>query len=379
MAVVTESIGTVGRDRSTIALWEAALDDDVVYDAGDDAVGECYNDSAFDEAFPLDGGSTLGLASVELTVAAGERHDGTAGTGVRNVHSVARNMPSVASNGVEYLIKWIENDCNGKNSDGFLFPGSGGADELTLRGIFNILYHGSIGNTSTRFGVNHGYDGPFSLANSIFYDLQYQFNIQTRIIKLSDVTNTASAFNVTLHDCGATNAGASAGCNGFEYDTATAGNVQNCIATDFATAGGGTAVCFGTINATGNVDHNLSSDTTASGTGSLTEKTAADQFVSITGGSEDLHLKAGSDAEGAATPVASVTDDIDGDTRDATNPDIGADEFVSAFAPKGYGRPPRRPGGRLINVVCPDDDEYEEDTKCKAKVRRFMWPLFGRM
>lgn len=32
----------------------------------------------------------------------------------------------------------------------------------------------------------------------------------------------------------------------------------------------------------------------------------------------------------AATPVSEVTDDIDGELRDATNPDIGADEFTSA-------------------------------------------------
>ena len=32
--------------------------------------------------------------------------------------------------------------------------------------------------------------------------------------------------------------------------------------------------------------------------------------------------------DNAGTPVAGITDDIDGETRSATNPDIGADEFT---------------------------------------------------
>ena len=43
----------------------------------------------------------------------------------------------------------------------------------------------------------------------------------------------------------------------------------------------------------------------------------------------DLHLQPGNTlAIGAGTPIASVTTDIDGDTRDPVNPDIGADEVV---------------------------------------------------
>ncbi|RKZ28852.1 hypothetical protein DRQ36_09820, partial [bacterium] len=47
-----------------------------------------------------------------------------------------------------------------------------------------------------------------------------------------------------------------------------------------------------------------------------------DPFATAT----DLHLKASSPVIGQADPVGSVTDDIDGDTRDIANPDIGADE-----------------------------------------------------
>jgi len=88
------------------------------------------------------------------------------------------------------------------------------------------------------------------------------------------------------------------------------------------------------------IDHNLASDTTASGTGSLDSKTAANQFVSTTGGSEDLHLKSGADAIDAGTDLGTtpsgVEIDIDGRDRDAEGDtwDMGAHELVAA-APSG--------------------------------------------
>ena len=75
----------------------------------------------------------------------------------------------------------------------------------------------------------------------------------------------------------------------------------------------------------------MSSDATASG---VTSVTTADQFVSTTGGSEDLHLKAGSDAIDAGTDLGTsptgVNIDIDGRDRDAEGDtwDIGAHEYV---------------------------------------------------
>ncbi|MEA3476180.1 MAG: T9SS type A sorting domain-containing protein, partial [Candidatus Cloacimonadota bacterium] len=47
----------------------------------------------------------------------------------------------------------------------------------------------------------------------------------------------------------------------------------------------------------------------------------------------DLHLNSNSPCIGQATPIAGITTDIDYDPRDAINPDIGADEFISNHAP----------------------------------------------
>ena len=63
------------------------------------------------------------------------------------------------------------------------------------------------------------------------------------------------------------------------------------------------------------------------GTGQDANSKAVDPlFVSAT----DLHLQATSPVLDSGTPIASVTDDIDGQTRSTTTPDIGADEVVAA-------------------------------------------------
>ena len=78
--------------------------------------------------------------------------------------------------------------------------------------------------------------------------------------------------------------------------------------------------------------YNATDAATAPGSNNQTSKTDTDQFVSVTGGSENLHLKAGADCidNGEATGSTSPYDiDIDGTTVSA-NADIGADELVAA-------------------------------------------------
>jgi hypothetical protein len=74
--------------------------------------------------------------------------------------------------------------------------------------------------------------------------------------------------------------------------------------------------------------YNMSEDATAAGTGSLTGQVPSAQFVSLTPGSEDLHLRAGAPAIDAGTSLAgSFTNDVDGDTRPLQSGwDMGADE-----------------------------------------------------
>ncbi|MFA6183740.1 MAG: LamG domain-containing protein [Parcubacteria group bacterium] len=79
--------------------------------------------------------------------------------------------------------------------------------------------------------------------------------------------------------------------------------------------------------------YNISQDTSATGTGSLTGKTNTDvKFVSIISGAEELHLQAGSVAKNVGADLSGTfTTDIDGQTRSASlGWDIGADEAANA-------------------------------------------------
>ena len=90
------------------------------------------------------------------------------------------------------------------------------------------------------------------------------------------------------------------------------------------------AVGSGSDDFSGAIDqsHNLSSDDTAAGLGSVTGRTPSSQFVSVAAGSEDLHLGPSSDAVNAGTDLSSdFTRDIDGQGRPRDGSwDIGADE-----------------------------------------------------
>ncbi len=113
------------------------------------------------------------------------------------------------------------------------------------------------------------------------------------------------------------------------------------------------------LNAAGD-NYNVSSDGTASGTGSQTGKSSyASYFVDSTPASADLHLLNDSDAlwgsYGAdldTDPNLPVTDDIDGGPRDSTTPDIGADEYSPAvFYSVGTSTADLGTGSPTITIV----------------------------
>lgn len=87
--------------------------------------------------------------------------------------------------------------------------------------------------------------------------------------------------------------------------------------------------------------NNASSDTTAItnfGAGSVDSVVINDVLTGTTPGSVNFQLVAGTNALVEAGTVISTTVDYEGDTRDVTSPDIGADERVSAgggATPKG--------------------------------------------
>jgi len=322
LPTITKSIGTASRDYSTITAWEADLDNGAIYASGDDAIGECYNDSDFDERLELNGGGTVGLASATLTAAATDRHDGTAGSGAKiKVTSLA----SYHALGAD--VSWLEFDNNGVTLSNSSFD-FGSSPTGSLR-YSNLLIHDvqSTLTTGDRPPISFSTPNNTDIVNCIIYDIDSAC-IGIGGVELGIGSRTFRIANCTFHDIA--NSHPTADHYGI-YDRGI-NSFQNCIVTDATVSGSGTAYCLPALTDS----YCLTSDATADGTGSLTNKTSANQFVSTVGGSEDLHLKAGADAIDAGTDLVTtptgVNIDIDGRDRDAEGDtwDIGAHEYVSA-------------------------------------------------
>jgi len=98
---------------------------------------------------------------------------------------------------------------------------------------------------------------------------------------------------------------------------------------------------FDTTNSTNNVTDLAAFGWTA--TGNLVSKVAANQFTSLTGGSEDFRIIAGADVINAGVRAQTYTNDLDivGTTRSLTTPTIGAWEYASTPPPSAtdYSEP----------------------------------------
>lgn len=330
MATITKTIGSTSRDYSTVALWEADLDDDTPYDAGDDALGEMYDDSPFSVSgtTTINGGGTLNLNSVRLSVASGERHDGTEGTGARLVFSGAGQIDFFVPSGFSllYTLEWFEIDKNGQNDHAIRTDSS----QFNNVGIVrNMIIHGASGGSAFN-GLIKANNRDVLLMNNIWYDQTRNSATDTKCIWVDADQAQGGVFNNTVFSVINTDAGNAIGIR-LETDSAN-GTCKNNIAMD-------AEVDFEFAGTNPDSDFNLSSDATADdggGASNVLSKASSDQFVSTTGGSEDLHLKSGADAIDVGVDLVdtptNVKFDIDGTDRDANGDswDIGAHLFIAA-------------------------------------------------
>lgn len=339
MATITKSIGTSSRDYSTITLWEADLDDTGIYSSGDDAVGECYDDSAFDERVQINGGGTVGLGSVTLSVAAGERHDGTAGSGARIVGSssaIGINQEGISGDRM-VRTEWLELDGGGSDvgayDEGIIrHYDSGCRGQLRNLLIHNIEQYRNGSRYGVAFYGNSNSEN--AVMNCILYDLENTYSSSGTMSGLSREGGTVEFLNNTVY--GVESASNSASAYAYNFADTAIATIKNCIGMGTANSGSGGAQDFSESSpSSAVVSHNMASDTSAYGTGSLDSKTASDQFISIVGGSEDFHLKSGADAIEAGTDLGTTSSgveiDIDGRDRDSEGDtwDIGADQYVA--------------------------------------------------
>lgn len=323
MATITKTIGTGGgRDYSSITAWEADLGNVGVYSSGDDAIGECYNDSVFTDRVTF-AQSTVSFNSVTLRPASGERHDGTVGTGVE------LDWDNIAGQVLGDL-----NTTGYATIEGIVFDGEYSSTTLDMSYLMRITAGdwkvlGCIINKKrwlksslSPVGINDNGGNNTVIANNIVqncgrytggaYVAGYAIN--------NDNTSSHNAeyYNNTMF----------AGYRGFNASAINNNYVKNNIAADMD----GVDYTWAGVGVTH--DYNISNDTTATGANSITGVSTSSLFVSTVYGSEDLHILSSSAAVGAGVDLGSTPDgiqyDIDNyDRTAASNWSIGADQYVS--------------------------------------------------
>ena len=351
------------RYYSTIAGWDAELDETALYSSGDTAQGEMYKDSDFEMSsdVTINGGSTVGLDTRTLTAAVGERHDGTADSGVRvlctstggDLEVIEMDGSVGSAGGTGNQIQFLEVDCNEKKI-------RAGIRLHHYTGAQNCLVHTArwTGSYNETVGIK-SYSKNTWVCNCIVYDIYGNNGSSngwgTRGICINN-NDWEACVNNTVYG---TKTNSSAGLT-FAYgiEVKNGGSYQrvyNNIAME-TSSDNGTATDFVTQTSTTYTDANYSSDTSAPGDTNYRSESAADTFVSTSAGSEDFHLKDGSNAlrvgkdaganetvVGRRMPYSPYDWDVDIDGRDrdseADDWDIGADQCDTCSEGGATGNP----------------------------------------
>ena len=344
------------RFYSTPGAWNTALDNaSDLYDTGDSAQGELYKDSYYSVTgtINISKGLGQGLVRVGLTVASSQRHDGTAGSGVEFKLASSTvcgyfNLAFQNNLAIRRLLEWVE-----YNGQTYGQAGCGGAVRFYGGGGYtwfaeanHCLIHNFQWGSTDATGYNNVIDGAsayYCAQNNIIYDhtTESDQDGSLGVIGINCGAAYGLAANNTVHDIRTYNT-ARDGYGILCADSSTKKVVNNictsCSDDDFSGAAQG--------------NNNLSSDSTAPGSNSVTGASASDLFENPTRGSEDLHLKNGAEAlragadlgtgytigsdifGGTTTAITTLNIDIDGRNRDSEGDDwdIGADQCDTCYA-----------------------------------------------
>jgi len=296
-------------DYATVAAWNTGEAGDITA-AGSDTieVAECYNDGDDTTVAVIEGWTTDATHYVKIYTPTAERHTGLQDTGYKLNQDGTTSVPLEIKS--DYVwVDGLEIEAEHTNNLNILnIRTSGVANDSK---ISNCLIYTDGSDKAEGIRVANDVGSPdIKIWNN------FLFNFQQGAIINSDTETDVFLKNNSIYNVayGVYNSGW-----GKTYATSTV--VLTCSDT-----------CFKASNGSIIQAYNVSSDATASGTGSLTSKSAADNFKSTSSGSEDLHVK-DTDADiynagvsNAGDPYHSFTDDIDGYTR-PTSWDIGADEY----------------------------------------------------
>lgn len=386
---LTDSVFTIPpanfyRYYNTISAWESDLGNADIYSSGDDAIGECHNDGAFDESVDIQGLGTLN--SVKLTVHPSSRHNGVVGAGARIVRTGSGVGSPIKLGCNELTVEWLEiNGISATAIESGVTIGTSALENIVVSNMiihhiapdesidarYGILIQDSSATTVTRFVLNNfifGIDcavvAPFTDKNS------YGIGQVTQNKGAKLYNNTVSNITTTQG-------------TGYGFYVASDEPLINNIA-----VGCDTASFKVTDDSSGSAlsSHNLSDDNTAGDLGSTANQSTAqtlDDGVSALGtlvSLSNLHLRyiTGSTYplslaidRGVPVPQSGTPDeigtDINGNTRVFGIPDavaegywdIGASEILltnhpypaTAFAATAY-TPPVIPAAAAFELAA---------------------------
>jgi hypothetical protein len=316
------SIGTTGRDYSTLQAWEDACPANLVT-ADEVYKGECYNDSEFTAGVTISGPTVDATRYIELTVAAGQsfqdhadvrtnplRYDQTKGVGI---YTTTNYTSSIVLSSVSYTrLSRLQVKClnaSGKRS----------ALEYQLCMVKDCIFDAATNDTSCVVTCPGGGGSGSLFTNCVIipktsggYGLQFYNGITAigcTVVKPSDITAGGVGLVGTY---GSTNIAQS--CAVFGFTTGSSGAVWDTTnsknnATDLASGLPGT---------TGNVYNVTYNQTTP--------------FTDADKDSLDLRAVAATALAGAGyRDSTNAPNDISGTARSAT-PTIGAWELAAAAA-----------------------------------------------
>jgi len=306
----------IRRQFTTLAAWETCVDGNpcAFFPVGsaslvaDDRseVGIVYKESALARV-SISGSITDATHTITLTADPGNRHLGVAGGGAI-VDGAAASLAVVLVDDDFVNVEWLE--LKGGVDEGVEFQSlSPGSNHGLAR---NLLVH----NTTKDAILIDDAGANVDVYNNIVYaSATTGIRIGTTL-----TTGTVRIFNNTVY--GNTGAGI----------TASGSNPTAILRNNISHSNGGAEFSVSGLNSASS--HNLASDGTGTthspaGGGINLVGLPAMQFVSTTGGSENLHIQAGSAAANVATDLSGlVYADIDGGAR--VNPwDIGADDILA--------------------------------------------------
>ncbi|HUT71646.1 MAG TPA: C25 family cysteine peptidase [Desulfatiglandales bacterium] len=339
------TVNSIKRAYNTLQDWEDPLDPDggrggnLVNDNRVE-VGVCYKDGAFTSTGSLvlyiTGNTTDSTHYLELTVAEGNRHDGTAGaTGTSNAMIDGENGGRKGINivnGQDVRIKWLElKNFSGVNYANPIEINAGNSVQFEYLLIHDFI-NGTLADSNNSFGIKLSGSGgnTVTVRNCIFYNGD-----------VAGITGDETNDTITIENCtvyGILGHGINressnvvvknticvhngVGESGY-HDFTNSPTMEYCISEDDRAD---CATCMAGRTPTANGDP---------GTGNWVI------FNNISAGTEDFHLQyhaTENDALDKAPPL-SFTDDIDGETRptSALSWDIGADEYIGAAVTTNY-------------------------------------------